>query len=250
MKSKSKSILSMTMAVLFTLSVCYFALLTPTSAWFYNSNELENTFVFGDFDLGLDLPEDYVEYDLLKIRASTCFADKGEILFDDAVAVITIHAQNTGNVPARVYVTYDAGEFDDDPTSGNNKGLCYFFVGQEVDGDEVSFKTEIDRVLEEGGLEMIDYSQQLPSADYISQSKEIFEEHLKNGYVVVEPDATVDIKIAVWVDYLESAIKDNINVVDGTEFYNLQTTFRLSATQDTDGAFNVETRQIVVSPNT
>jgi len=250
MKSKTKSILSMTMAVLFTLSVCYFAMLSPTSAWYYNSNKLENTFVFGDLDIGVDLPEDYVAYDLLKIRAATCFADKGEILFDDAVAVITIHAQNVGNVPARVYVTYDAGTFDDNPASGNNLGLRYFFVGQEVNGKEVSFKAEIDKVLKEGGLELIDYSKQVPSQLYTDESIEILEDYLKNGYVLVEPNTSVDVKIAVWIDQMEGAINTAGNADYATAFYNLQTTFRLSATQNTDGAFNVDTRQIVVSPNT
>ncbi len=243
MKSKSKSLLSMTVAVLFTLSVCYFAMLSPTSAWYYSADELENSFVFGDLDLDLDLPEEYIDYSWLTMRGATAFADSGEVLFDDAVAVATIEAQNAGNVPARVYVTYTSQD--------TNTGMHYFFVGEEVGGEEVSFKEEIEKVLVDGGLELIDYSQQLPSSvtDYTTDSDAILDDYLENGYVVVEPNTTETIKIAVWIEGSEGEIlTDAENNLYASTYASFMATFRLSATQDTDGAFNVETRQIIVNP--
>ncbi len=246
MKSKSKSLFYMTVTLLFTLSVCYLSILSPTSAWFYNYSVLDDVFIFGDFDFDLPNPGEYTTDETLKIHATTAFADAGEILFDNAVAVLTIQAKNVGTVPARVYVTYDDEGYSEIGPE-HNKGLNYFFVGERTEGSSVSFKQRINRMIMNEGLNMVNYSNQVPTQAYKTQTKGILANYQKYGYIRVEPNSTVYVKIAVWLEHDESSLANAEQYDYATEINTLHTTFTLAATQDTDGAFNVETREVVSS---
>ena len=81
MQKKSKTILTAVLTALFVLSVGYFALLAPTTAWYYQKEDRSYDFTFGDFDMDVQ----WAEQPLAEVtfRGTTRFADDGEELFDD-----------------------------------------------------------------------------------------------------------------------------------------------------------------------
>ena len=238
MQKKSKGILAAAITVLFTLSVSYFAMLSPTTAWFYQSHEDRKDFVFGEFDVALP-EESIIISQTVRLRAATRFADAGEVLFDEVLHVVEARAINNGNVPARVYVTV---KNEVEGTSYENPGLRYFFCGEE-EGTPApqAVKSALDSYLTGNGLVMLDYSQQAPNSTYEAQAVALLEDYQKEGYILVEPQTTQIIKVAFWVEYGEDGMEQFLqNNVLSDKSYGVSVT--LTATQDTDGAFDTNTR--------
>ena len=104
MQKKSKTIFTAVVTALFVLSVSYFALLAPTTAWFYEEDytTANYQFEFGNFNMSESLQS--AANATIPLRAATRFADAGELLFDEVVHVVKVDVSNTGALKGQVKV--------------------------------------------------------------------------------------------------------------------------------------------------
>lgn len=99
--SKKKTIKFTALMTVLILTVAYFSLLTPTSAYFYQEFNFENdgiTFSLLEVNDGERIFDEEVT---LKFKGATKFADYGEKLFDEVAEVREFTVTNTG-VDARI----------------------------------------------------------------------------------------------------------------------------------------------------
>ena len=89
MHKRTKNIFTLMIAALFVLSVGYFAVLPPTSAWFYDDREYQKSFIFGT----LSLNPVFLYDETIDLTAATKLEDPQEILFDEAIHIVTLSAQ-------------------------------------------------------------------------------------------------------------------------------------------------------------
>lgn len=109
MQKKSKTILTAVVTALFVLSIGYFALLAPTTAWYYQNEDKDLSFTFGNFNMDAPTLQTGEQQDLdVTLRGTTRFADAGESLFDEMTHVVKLSATNastsvmSGNVTIKV----------------------------------------------------------------------------------------------------------------------------------------------------
>lgn len=119
MQKKSKTILAAVVTALFVLSLGYFALLAPTTAWFYQEETAEFSFEIADFNVQ-ETPVGTVDIvDPINLRAATRFADKGEWLFDEVIHVVKVRATNAGDISGEVLVTVNGKTAPTQSETGN-----------------------------------------------------------------------------------------------------------------------------------
>ena len=136
----AKKIVSLVLVIAFTLSLGYFATLTPTGAWLYDGTDLEADFTFGTFDVStgqfvvdadvtFDATTKFNDY-IGQVENKKASAD-AEIDFNNAhefeegsidkiVYKKDVLVTNTGNVPARIYVSLDGGILNPENTEANS----------------------------------------------------------------------------------------------------------------------------------
>ncbi len=129
MQKKSKTILTAVVTALFMLSISYFALLAPTTAWYYEKEDKSFSFTFGNFSMGTPTLQNGESQSAdIVLRGTTRFADLGEVLFDEMTHVIKLTASNaaasemTGSVG--VNVKLGGTVLDVDNTSGLKWFVC------------------------------------------------------------------------------------------------------------------------------
>lgn len=220
--NKIKKIFTVLISVLFALSIGYFAVLPQTSAWFYqNLQDETEEFVFGT----LEVNQTFIVPASLDIPAATKLENEavfGETLFDEALQIETITAENIGTLPARVYLTITAN-------SGSLSGLRYFFCDADDAGstfkDKIANKITItaNAANTYTALDTYNIGDGVPGGD-------------EGRYIVVQPEEAKIIKIAFWADYdvVGDDLVDTNNVMVHYA-YNVKIT--LNAVQDSDGAF-------------
>ncbi len=228
--SKKKTIKFTALMTVLLLTVTYFSLLTPTSAYFYQKFDFENngiTFSLLDFEVTDNTVENGIfeeNYDL-EFEGATKFADFDEKLFDEVAIVKEFTVKNAENgVPAkvipRVHLYDNAGE----------KGLKYMIftpdsepetVAEENSGDEPvvekvtlpkgELKSDIERILNlfPGEATSVDYSSAVSALDKHNDES--------NHIVELAPGESVDVKIVFWAEYdaIISTLDENKVVVDG-----------------------------------
>ncbi|MCR4614774.1 MAG: hypothetical protein K5756_01305 [Clostridiales bacterium] len=250
MRLRNKKWLILIVSVMFTLTISYFAVLSPTTAWFYTQSNKGYTFIFGDVDV--DLPVSETVPVTVRLKAATRCADFGEENFDAAVYVAEIEAINTGTAAARVW-------FDPSLPDGKTKDGLYFFATCHKEGETnlPSIKEELEdmltKKLTEKNVTPVDfndedyltYEENVIKITGIAENYGIMEEYMNNAYVIVPPQSTSILRIAFWVEY--NATINNQNVgnqfeINGTdtslnikEFNNLGIKILLTATQDGEG---------------
>lgn len=99
--AKKKTIKFTAFITLLILSITYFSLLSPTSAYFYKTETLDADITFASFDV----KQDRVIFDNeseLKFKGATKFADFNELLFDDVAIIKEVTLTNEGDAPARI----------------------------------------------------------------------------------------------------------------------------------------------------
>ncbi|MBQ7541333.1 MAG: hypothetical protein IJT44_03465 [Clostridia bacterium] len=162
MQKKSKTILTAVVTVLFVLSIGYFAMLAPTTAWFYQDYKPQYNFTFGNFNM--TETEQSTVSQTISLRAPTRFADSGEWLFDEVIHVVKVRAANTGDVIGQVKVTVN-GETKPDACDPALTGLRWCVLESPVNvntgddyeleelsasltgGNKGDFKTAIEAML-------------------------------------------------------------------------------------------------------
>lgn len=207
--SKIKKLSAVVMALTLVLCIGYFSVMSPTSAWFYNSGVMDSgdSFVFGDLSVDTSFTSNSVQV----FDAATKFADPDEILFDDVIKVNEILVYNSGTIPARIYA--------DVRTAGEDKGLRWFVFDDTmlVDG---SVKKTISSVLPE-------------LTDAALTAYNVGADGNSGHYIILNPGEITTVKVATWIeyDYVED-IFENGGTPDGYEVE-----MSLIATQDVEGAF-------------
>ncbi|NLP49033.1 MAG: hypothetical protein GX345_08875 [Clostridiales bacterium] len=242
-KNKLKKILTAVTAVIFALCISYFAVLPPTAAWFYVSfYSGENKFVIGTLELE---PDTYIEEADIVIPAATKLEDPEEIEFDRALHIETIEAENTGSLPARVYVEI---------TKPANADELYYFLYSDSDYDAAADAIDPNRSTsvmdiirtrkgQYSGLDANIITDGDATATY--EALEIYNHGApgvaadQGNYVVVPPKTKLQIHLAFWVDYniVGETLEDTSVVDDHYSYEGVEIVF--IAGLDSDGWYPV-----------
>ena len=97
--AKKRTIKYVSLVASLILVVSYFSLLSPTSAYFYKTQDSETTITFATFDVKQTVFENE---DVLKFKGATKLCDTEELLFDEVTIVKEITVENQGEAPARI----------------------------------------------------------------------------------------------------------------------------------------------------
>ncbi len=211
--SKFKKLTAAVMALILVLCGSYFTLMSPTTAWSYQSQNISgtgNTFVFADFDVD-------GEYDLsqtIKFKGATAFEDENETLFDSVVEVMEVEVKNEGGMPARVYATVT--------NRNDSKGLRYFYFTDEMSVDGSVRATMLKALNGEMTEEALN-------------KHNVGEDGNSGYYINLNPGESKKVKVALWVEYDEC--EEALVFAESawsTVSYKINVT--MTATQDIDGA--------------
>lgn len=247
-RSRIKKIWTTTVSLIFALSIAYFAVLPPTSAWFYvNLYDQSKSFIFGD--LTFDLPVDYIDPQTLDLPAATKLEDPDEVTaFDKALQIETISATNDGSLPARVYLTVTGNR-------GTPVSLRYFlFTESDYDTDAAAVSSnENTSVMDiirtrknkytglDANIITNGYDAAAAAATYAKLETFNTGDGVPNdegNYVIIPPESTRNVYIAFWVDYnVAGATLEDVTNIDVHYSYS-DIGITLSAGQDTDGWFS------------
>ena len=211
--SKLKKYAAVCMASVLVMCGSYFSLMSPTTAWSYQSQNISgtgNTFVFADFDVD----GEYTVSDAIRFKGATAFEDEDETMFDSVVEVVEVEVTNDGGLPARVYATVANGY--------ETKGLRYFYFTDDilVDGSvRATMKKVFNGELNDNAL----------------NKHNIGEDGNSGYYVSLKPGESKKVKVAFWVEYDECGIDFAFSESAwATIDYKIKIT--MTATQDMDGA--------------
>lgn len=205
--SKLKRISALVMALTLVLCVGYFSVMSPTSAWFYDSGVIDsgNSFVFGDVSVNTD----YSLKETINFDAATKLDDPDEILFDEVINVDEVSVTNSGTVPARVYANVE--------NKSASKGLRWFYFTD-------------DMLLESGVKKTIEAV--LPNlTDKALDEYNVGADGNSGHYILLQPGETTQVKLAMWIDYDDVASSINAGQ---TLDYDVEIT--LIASQNVDAA--------------
>jgi len=202
--SKMKKISASVMAFMLVLCVGYFSMMSPSSAWFYNSGTIDSgdSFIFGD----LSVDTKFVANSNIVFDGATKLDDPQETLFDEVVHVDEVLVANRGTIPARIYANVE--------NKGSAEGLHWFVYTDDmlVDG---SVKKTVESVLS-------------------SLDDKSLDEYNAEKFIEMNPNEVTAIKVATWIDY--DAVSDKLEGANTLDGYDVKLT--LTATQDDDGAMN------------
>lgn len=205
--SKFKRISALVMALTLVLCVGYFSVMSPTSAWFYDSGVIDsgNSFVFGD----VSVDTDYSLKETIEFDAATKLDDPEELLFDEVINIDEINVTNSGTVPARVYANVE--------NKSSSKGLRWFYFTDDM-LLEGSVKKTIEAVL--------------PNlTDRALDEYNVGADGSSGHYILLQPGETTQVKLATWIDYDDVASYINAGQ---TLSYDVEIT--LIASQNVDAA--------------
>lgn len=133
--NKIKNLKFVSLVAVFCFVVSYFGLLSPTTAYFYESTDNRYDVTFSLLSDSQTISEKAVNFNL---KGATKFEDFNEYLFDEVVFEQYITVKNDGEIPARVYVEVDV------PTESAENGLQYIVLKTEkaASGEELPETTQ------------------------------------------------------------------------------------------------------------
>lgn len=211
--SKARKLIAVAMSIALVICCSYFTLMSPTTAWSFQSQNItgaQNTFVFADFNID----GEYELADTIKFKGATAFEDPEETLFDSVVEVVDVEVKNEGGMPARIYATV-TNKYD-------TEGLRYFFFTEEM---------MVNNSVRETMLKALD--SRMTEQDL--KNYNVGEDGNSGKYVLINPGESKKLKVALWIEYdecgLDFAFAESIwSTID----YKINIT--MNATQDIDGA--------------
>ncbi len=208
----TKKIISVVMVFVLVMCMGYFSMMSPTTAWSFQSqnvNGTQNTFVFADFDVKAT----YSITSSIKFKGATAMCDPEEKLFDSVLEIVEIDVLNEGGMPARIYASVE--------NETETKGLHYFIFSDEILVDN-SVKATIEKSL--NGVKSFE----------ALNNHNIGADGKSGYYILVNPGEIKTLKVALWVEYAESGIENAFgSYAWDTLGYRIKTT--MTATQDIDG---------------
>lgn len=213
--NRVKKISAVVMALALVMCFGYFSVMSPTTAWFYQSQSVSgsnNKFVFADFDID----SNYSFENALVFDGATAYedADEDKETFDSVVKVIDVEVKNDGGLPARVYATVK--------NTTDAKGLKYFYYTEDM--------------VVNGSVKETIYSALNNNVnDKALKEYNVGEDGNSGRYIKINPGESKMVKVALWIEYDECGMEtafanspwDSIN-------YSINIT--MTATQDADGA--------------
>ena len=138
--SKKKTIKFTALMTVFILTVTYFSLLTPTSAYFYQEQTSDGEITFAFFNVTDNNTEETKIFDEtvgLEFEGATKFADLDEILFDEVTIEKEIIVTNDENgVNARIYVDVIPDDYSEE------NGLKYITFVEKITNEPDSQSDE------------------------------------------------------------------------------------------------------------
>lgn len=249
----AKKIVSLVLVIAFTLSLGYFATLTPTGAWLYDGAERTEDYTFGTFDVSTG---QFVVNTDVTFDATTKFNDyigetenkkasaDAEIDFNNAhefeegstdkiVYKKDVLVTNTGNVPARIYVSLDGGILNPENTEANSPknelNVSYFFYDVEESDTSVRKAMEDNIVAFSGDTAVTAENRMSVLSDY------------QKHYVTIpastdgEP-VTMTLRVMFWADH--DIVGATLDDTDNVKTLSTDARIILTAIQDTDGAID------------
>jgi hypothetical protein len=244
-RNRNRRIFSAAVSLLFALSVAYFAVLPPTSAWFYvNLYDGNKSFIFGTLDF--TVPTDYIDPQTIDLPAATKLEDPAEVAaFDEALYVETVSATNDGTLPARVYLTVTGN-------MGTPVSLHYFlYTVSDYDAaaaaaspnaatsvmDIIRTRSNKYTGLDANIITNGNAAATFTALDAYNIGDGVAGVSDEGNYVIIPPKTTQNIYIAFWADYnaTGTALEDTDNVAMHYVYDNIE--IKLSAGQNSDGWF-------------
>ncbi|MBQ3005314.1 MAG: hypothetical protein IJM97_02340 [Clostridia bacterium] len=250
----AKKIISFVLVIAFTLSLGYFATLTPTGAWLYDSAEQEGDYTFGTFDVTngqFSISEDITFDATTKFNDYIGESDNKKVKDDAAVDFNNAHefedpskdkivykrditVTNSGNVPARIYVTIDGGVLNPE-TNGATEAkddltVSYFFY--EIPENETTIRKSMeDSIAAFSGDTTVTAENRM----------EVLANYQK-GYITIPAGGEFTFRVMFWADHdVVGSILDN---TDNVQTLKTDARIILTAIQDTDGAIDSYYKQV------
>ncbi len=250
--AKKKTIKFTALMTVLILTVSYFSLLTPTSAYFYKEIDKDGTITFSLLEVN-NGERIFDEEITLKFKGATKFADYNEKLFDEVAEVreftvtntgvdakilprITLHGDSAKNGLKYMIVTsapYSGAKTVSEETSGSEsvetEAITKGELKKEIESRLNLFPEKTTQEGETTEVPSIGYSDAVSTLDSNNEIKSI---ELASG-------ESVDVKIIFWAEYTdivnekgESTWQDAGNV----ETIPYQCTVEIIASQDNNEA--------------
>jgi len=248
----AKKIISLILVIAFTLSLGYFATLTPTGAWLYDSAKQEGDYTFGTFDVTngqFSISEDITFDATTKFNDYIGESDNKKVKDDAAVDFNNAHefedpskdkivykrditVTNSGNVPARIYVTIDGGILNPETNDGtvipnNSLNASYFFY--EIPENEASVRKSMED-------EITAFNNGIKAT---AENRMGLLVNYQRGYITIpqqtgDEPTTMTLRVMFWADHdVVGSILDN---TDDVQTLKTDARIILTAIQDTEGA--------------
>jgi len=249
MNSKKKTIKFTALMTALCVIVAYFSVLSPTTAYYYKSEEQNLELQFSLFDIRQTLSDRAISFDL---KAATKFEDFGENLFDEVVYTQTISAKNAGSVPAKLYVDVEV------PQESASNGLKYIILFNEIPREvpqitevgETTTASPVTTVPAPSGSVKGALKSEIESklnaynsafVDGVSESSAVmildgYNESLKAfSYAPLVPvGSTVEVKVVFWAEY--GIIENTLKNTDVISNYTYSANVTVTAAQNTEEA--------------
>lgn len=236
--SKSKKLKFISLVTVFCLTVAYFSVLSPTTAYFVETDTKQVNVTFYNISSQQTVSDTAVNFNL---KAATKFADFNEIRFDDVLYSQFVRVQNNGDAPAVIYlnVNIPAGSaanglrcFVSQTLKASNNGSTYFILPNGSDNNKGDIKEFIESQLH-----------QFNSDFDVGVTQQRAEQILENYNAKVKTFATaplldvgeaVGFQIFFWAEYgdIEGTINDTSEIAS----YDYSANVVVSARQNTAGA--------------
>lgn len=218
MHKTRRRIFTAVFTALFVLSISYFALLAPTTAWFYQETvptDFNYPFAFKKFDESFS---GSIGTESMRLRAATRFADVGEWLFDEVIHVVRVSTTNSGTVGTDLTGLVKVKVTDGNDAELNN-GIRWFAyctgtgAGEAIatslsepltGGTKGPYKTAIENTLtNDFGVVLQDFKalgETNYSGTYFTKAATALTAHNKEGFVIA-PGETKYIYVVFWAEY-------------------------------------------------
>lgn len=199
MQKKSKKVLTAVVTALFVLSVSYFALLSPTTAWYYQDVAQTYNFAFANFDVEQTADTGDLSVEL---RAATRFADVNEVLFDEVAHVVKVRVTNNSRDKALVHASVNQRD--------NNPPGLRWFVYETATADEINeaatpgtdkgvYKTAIETMLR-GSDNLLTYTDETSYELANVSAIAALDAHNQKGIVLNANESKI-VYVVLWAEY-------------------------------------------------
>ncbi len=246
MSTKKKSTIKFTaLLMVFVLSVAYFSLLAPTSAYFYKAETDDVNVQFAVFAVEQSQTI-FEENATVNFSAATKFWDTEELLFDDVAIIKNVTLTNKGETAARIFVHITP---DDDAVANGFK-----YMVTKIEKVTTTTEGEAEAVSDETTTEVQNKVEKLPMKEYIETTLSLtdtmseqdanakldeYNTNKRNEYVTLAPGESAEVEFVLWAEYgnIENTLKDTDNVTNIP--YNCH--IEIIALQDEDKAMSMVT---------